>query len=169
MDRVGLIGSTDSCDDSFLRRRRSSAGTRRRVPTNRVVVLTCFGRGGDHLADDRLLTRCDHAQREWHAGVFGERKALRKGLVLAFRSFGIKSAEPLRRHALEKTLEMKRPTDGTTKNDPGSLVVKLMDYHIVFADMIDHSFERATFINLTQHPYGQCESLMRSGLSVERA
>ena len=43
---------------------------------------------------------------------------------------------------------MKRPTDGTTKNDPGSLVVKLMDYHIVFADMIAHSFDRATFINL---------------------
>ena len=35
--------------------------------------------------------------------------------------------------------------------------------------MIGTSFERATFINLTRHPYGQCESLMRSGLSLEDA
>ena len=83
---------------------------------------------------------------------------------LAFRSF-----EPLRRYALRKTLEMQRPDDVTTKPDARSLVVKLMDYHIVFAEMIGSSFERATFVNLTRHPYGQCESLMRSGLSLEDA
>jgi hypothetical protein len=44
-----------------------------------------------------------------------------------------------------------------------------MDYHIGFAHMIAGSFRRATFINLERHPYGQCESLMRSGLSLERA
>jgi hypothetical protein len=105
---------------------------------------------------------------EWHVGVFGSRKTLRKGL-LAFRSLGIQSFEPLRRYALRKTLEMQRPNDVTTKTDARSLVVKLMDYHIVFAQMIGASFERATFINLTRHPYGQCESLMRSGLSFEEA
>jgi sulfotransferase family protein len=45
----------------------------------------------------------------------------------------------------------------------------LMDYHIIFAHMIASSFAHATFINLERHPYGQCESLMRSGLSLERA
>jgi len=64
---------------------------------------------------------------------------------------------------------MQRPADVATKTDARSLVVKLMDYHIVFAQMIGTSFERATFINLTRHPYGQCESLMRSGLSLEEA
>jgi hypothetical protein len=44
-----------------------------------------------------------------------------------------------------------------------------MDYHVVFARMIGASFERATCINLTRHPYGQCESLMRIGLSLESA
>jgi hypothetical protein len=106
---------------------------------------------------------------EWHVGVFGSRKTLRKGLPLAFRSLGIRSFEPLRRYALRKTLEMQRPSDMTTKTDAQSLVVKLMDYHVVFAQMIGASFERATFINLTRHPYGQCESLMRSGLSLEDA
>jgi hypothetical protein len=106
---------------------------------------------------------------EWHVGVFGSRKTLRKGVPLAFRSLGIQSFEPLRRYALRKTLEMQRPNDVTTKTDARSLVVKLMDYHIVFAQMIGASFERATFVNLTRHPYGQCESLMRSGLSLEEA
>jgi hypothetical protein len=35
--------------------------------------------------------------------------------------------------------------------------------------MIGTSFEQATFVNLTRHPYGQCESLSRSGLSLEEA
>jgi Sulfotransferase family len=106
---------------------------------------------------------------EWHIGVFGSRRTFRKGAPLAFRSLGIQSFEPLRRYALRKTLEMQRPTDVTSKTEAGSLVVKLMDYHIVFAEMIGRSFEQATFVNLTRHPYGQCESLMRSGLSLEEA
>jgi Sulfotransferase family len=106
---------------------------------------------------------------EWHVGVFGKRKMFRKGATLAFRSFGVQSFEPLRRYALRKTLEMQMPIDIATKIDARSLVVKLMDYHIAFAQMIERSFEQATFINLTRHPYGQCESLMRSGLSLETA
>jgi Sulfotransferase family len=107
--------------------------------------------------------------KEWHVGVFGSRKTLRKGLLLAFRSLGIRSFDPLQRYAHRKTLEMQRPNEMSTKTDARSLVVKVMDYHIVFARMIGASFDRATFINLTRHPYGQCESLMRSGLSLERA
>jgi hypothetical protein len=107
--------------------------------------------------------------KEWHVGVFGERRRLRKALLLACGSAGIRSSAPFRRYALGKTCEMQRPVDVTTKTDARSLVVKLMDYHIVFAQMIGTSFERATFVTLTRHPYGQCESLMRSGLSLESA
>jgi hypothetical protein len=64
---------------------------------------------------------------------------------------------------------MQRSADAAVKSDARSLVVKVMDYHIVFADMIADSFPRAEFINLERHPYGQCESLMRSGLTLERA
>jgi hypothetical protein len=109
------------------------------------------------------------SNEEWHVGVFEDRKILRKGASVAFRSLGVQSFEPLRRYALAKTLEMQRPSDLITKSDARSLVVKLMDYHIVFAQMIGRSFEQATFVNLTRHPYGQCESLMRSGLSLEEA
>jgi Sulfotransferase family len=107
--------------------------------------------------------------KEWHVGVFGDRKTLRKGLPLAFRTLGIRSFEPLRRYTHRKTLEMQRPSDLVAKADARSLVVKLMDYHVVFAQMIGASFEQARFIILTRHPYGQCESLMRSGLSLENA
>ena len=141
------------------------------MATGRIIVLNCYGRGGSGIVWRMIGSSPDviMTSEEWHVGVFGSRKRLRKGLPLAFRSLGIQSVEPLRRYALRKTLEMQRPSDVTTKTDALSLVVKLMDYHVVFAQMIGASFERATFINLTRHPYGQCESLMRSGLSLVEA
>lgn len=171
MDRVGLIASTDSGGGSLLRRRRSSAQTRRGAPAGRVIVLTCFGRGGSGIVWRMIGSSPDviMTNDEWHVGVFGTRKTLRRGVPLVFRSLGIESLEPLRRYAFRKTLEMQRPNDVATKPDAGSLVVKLMDYHIVFAQMIAASFERATVVNLTRHPYGLCESLMRSGLSLGEA
>ena len=74
--------------------------------------MWAFSEPGRHCAKARF----------WHFGH------------LAFESF-----EPLRRYALRKTLEMQRPNDVTTKTDARSLVVKLMDYHIVFAQMIGTS------------------------------
>jgi hypothetical protein len=55
--------------------------------------------------------------KEWHVGIFEDRKTLRKGLPLAFRSLGIRSVEPLRRYALRKTIEMQKPHDLTAKTD----------------------------------------------------
>jgi Sulfotransferase family len=166
MDGIALTGSTESS-------RRSSSSPEAGLPARPegVIVLNCFGRGGSGIVWRMLGSSPDviMTSEEWHVGVFGSRKMLRRGLTRAFRSLGLESFEPLRRYALRKTLEMQRPNDVTTRTDARSLVVKLMDYHIVFAEMIGASFERGTFINLTRHPYGQCESLMRSGLSLERA
>jgi hypothetical protein len=141
------------------------------TPPNEIIVLNCFGRGGSGIVWRMIGSSPDviMTSEEWHVGVFGASKTLRKGLPWAFRSFGVQSFEPLRRYAFRKTIDMRRPVDVTTKTDARSLVVKLMDYHIVFARMIGSSFERATFVNLTRHPYGQCESLMRSGLTLEQA
>jgi hypothetical protein len=141
------------------------------TPPDEIIVLTCFGRGGSGIVWRMIGSSPDviMTSEEWHVGVFGGAKTVRKGLPWAFRSLGIQSFEPLQRYAFRKTLAMQRPIDVTTKTEARSLVVKLMDYHIVFAQMIGSSFERATFVNLTRHPYGQCESLMRSGLSLEGA
>lgn len=141
------------------------------APPDRVIVLNCFGRGGSGIVWRMIGSSPDviMTSREWHVGVFGERKALRKGVPLAFRSLGIRSAKPLQRYAYGRTLDTQRPKDVTAKSDARSLVVKVMDYHIVFGHMIAGSFPRSTFVNLERHPYGQCESLIRSGLTLERA
>jgi hypothetical protein len=166
MDDIGLIGGTESS-----RRSGSSPEACLHASPDCVIVLNCFGRGGSGIvwrmlgsSPDVIMTR-----KEWHVAVFGERRRLRKALRAACGLGVIRASAPFRRYALIKTCEMQRPADVTTKTDARSLVVKLMDYHIVFAQMIGTSFERATFVNLTRHPYGQCESLMRSGLSLEEA
>ena len=88
-----------------------------RASTNRVIVLTCFGRGGSGIVWRMIGSSPDviMTNDEWHVGVFGTRKALRKGVPLAFRSLGIESLEPLRRYAFRKTLEMQRPNDVSRK------------------------------------------------------
>jgi hypothetical protein len=63
------------------------------------------------------------------------------GFLLAYRSLGIRSFEPLRR-SLGKTLEMQKPDDVSAKTETWSLVVKLMDYHIAFAQMMVHTLRR---------------------------
>ena len=86
--------------------------------------------------------------KEWHVGVFGGRRKLRRGLVVVFESLGIRSAEPLRRYALRKMIEMQRPRDLNTKGDARFVVTKPMDHHIIFSEMIARSFQRANFVNL---------------------
>ncbi|MGH7483320.1 MAG: sulfotransferase [Longimicrobiales bacterium] len=140
-------------------------------PPQGVIVLNCYGRGGSGIVWRMIGSSPDviMTTHEWHVGVFGQARMARKGAVLAFRSLGINSFEPLRRYVFKKTIDMQRPEDVAKKIDARFCVIKLMDYHIVFADMIRRSFRSATFINLTRHPYGQCESLIRSGLSLEHA
>jgi hypothetical protein len=142
-----------------------------RLRIDRAIVLNCYGRGGSGIVWRMIGSSPDviMTTKEWHVGVFGDRKTVRKGLLLAFSSLGISSFEPLRRYALGRTVKMQRPDDVAAKVDARSSVIKLMDHHIVFSDLIARSFPRITYINLTRHPYGQCESLMRSGLSLEEA
>jgi hypothetical protein len=136
-----------------------------------MIVLNCYGRGGSGIVWRMIGSSRDviMTSDEWHVGVFGEAKMPRKGAVFAFRSLGISSFEPLRRYMLRKTIEMQRPDDLAMKTGARFCVIKLMDYHIVFSEMIRRSFQSTTFVNLTRHPYGQCESLIRSGLSLQGA
>jgi Sulfotransferase family len=176
--RSSPVGSGSDCIIMMLRPATPRTGSGQnaetiasQAPPDRVIVLNCFGRGGSGIVWRMIGSSPDviMTAKEWHVGVFGEKTALRKGLVLAFRSLGIRSIGPLRSYASRKTLEMQRQDDLFAKSDAGSIVIKLMDYHITFSQMIGSSFAHATFINLERHPYGQCESLMRSGLSLKDA
>jgi hypothetical protein len=137
----------------------------------RIVVLNSFGRGGSGLvwrmigsSPDVLMT-----DDEWHVGVFSHRKLLRKGTVAVFHKLGLRSLPLLQPYARRKTLDTLDQADMQQKTEATSFTIKLMDYHLVFIDMIRRSFDEAVFINLVRHPYGQCESLLRSGMTLERA
>ena len=148
MDRPGLIGRTDSRAELLSEAKHARVlGTRRRASTDRVIVLNCFGRGGSGIvwrmigsSPDVIMTR-----NEWHVAVFGEKGGCVGHL---WRCVGQRPSDrlaPFQRYALGKTREMQRPVDVAAKPDARSLVVKLMDYHLVFAQTIGASFERATF------------------------
>jgi hypothetical protein len=136
-----------------------------------IIVLNCYGRGGSGIVWRMIGSSPDviMTDREWHVGVFGGAKILRKVALRAFGSLDIDSFEPLRWYVSKKTVEMQRPADLANKTGARLCVIKLMDHHILFSEMIRRSFRQATFVNLTRHPYGQCESLIRSGLSLEVA
>jgi hypothetical protein len=106
---------------------------------------------------------------EWHHAVFGSAHWLRKLATRSFWHFGISSFGPLRRRAHRALLAMRSPEDLRTKRIDASIVTKVMDYHMAFNSMVAESFDEVDYVVLTRHPFGQCESLMRSGLSVAEA
>jgi glycosyltransferase involved in cell wall biosynthesis len=163
--------SPDGSASTSTQRQRFTSLPRIPTPPERIIILTCFGRGGSGLVWRMIGSSPDviMTTKEWHDGVFGRRRVARKLAVLAFNRFHIESFEPLRRYAFEKTLQILSPTDLADKIDAKTCVIKLMDYHIVFSALIRRSFRETTLVTLTRHPYGQCESLMRSGLSLANA
>ena len=66
------------------RNRRPEEGTPRRfprrAPPDRVIVLNCFGRGGSGIVWRMIGSSPDviMTSREWHVGVFGRGRPLRK-------------------------------------------------------------------------------------------
>ena len=99
-----------------------------------VIVLNCYGRGGSGILWRMIGSSPDVIMTtdEWHVGVFGDADFLRKATLLAFRFPMIKSFEPLRRYAFNKTMEMQQADDVITKLEAPFCVIKLMDYHIRF-------------------------------------
>ena len=137
----------------------------------RAVVLSCFGRGGSSILWRMIGSSPDVVmmKEEWHQAVFGSQRRLRRLATKAFALLGVDSVEPLRRFAHRRVLAKIDAADVDAKLDADRVVMKLMDYHIVFADMIQRSFASTQFVILTRHPHGQCGSLMRSELSLEAA
>jgi sulfotransferase family protein len=142
-----------------------------KISGDRIIILCCFGRGGSSIVWQMIGSSPDIVMttEEWHVAVFGRNKILRKTIRRAFNFLHVQSFEPLRRHALRRTLAMRDANDLSTKKEAGSFVIKLMDYQLVFSEMIRRSFAKAVFVILARHPYGQCESLIRSGLGLREA
>ena len=105
MDDIGLIGGTRAhAVAPYADEEARGLGLTARAPIGRVIVLNCYGRGGSGMVWRMIGSSPDviMTSEEWHVGAFGKRKTLRKGLLLAFRSLGIRSIEPLGRYALQE-------------------------------------------------------------------
>lgn len=137
----------------------------------RVIIVNCFGRSGSSIVWNMIGSSPDvvMTDREWHQAVFGSAYWFRKIATRSFWHFGISSFPPLRRRAYRALLAMRSPEDLQTKRSDASIVTKVMDYHMAFNSMVAASFDEVDYVVLTRHPFGQCESLMRSGLSVRQA
>lgn len=137
----------------------------------RAIVICCFGRGGSSIlwrmigsSPDAVMTT-----REWHQAVFGNARRLRNLTTLVFETSGITSLGPLRRHAFRNILRARSGPDMAAKPGAEAIVIKLMDRHLVFGEMLRLSFPRTDFVVLARHPYAQCESLLRSGMTLAQS
>jgi Sulfotransferase family len=137
----------------------------------RVIIINCFGRGGSSILWNMIGSSPDviMTEKEWHQAVFGSSRRLRNLTTRTFWHLGISSIGLLQRRAHDALLAMRSAEDLRTKRDDASIVTKVMDYHIVFSSMIARAFDAVDYVVLTRHPFGQCESLMRSGLGLRAA
>jgi hypothetical protein len=113
----------------------------------------------------------------WHQAVFEDLNLVRKGV----RSLtAMKVLRPSMRAPRAITDRVARPIAARTLravddeeycNKPGAkfLSVKVMDYSVVFLNLIEAAFREVRPVILVRHPLSQCESLLRSGLSVRQA
>lgn len=145
----------------------------------RPIVLACFGRGGSNLmfsalgSSDAVL----RMEREWHEAVFDDLTWLRRALRrLSRRGIGLHlgtgSGPPgrtIQTLVRRRVMGDVRPHPIWGERGPAHLVMKVMDYNIVRIPLIEASFTHGQVVCLTRGPLAQCESLMRSGLSVAAA
>lgn len=139
-----------------------------------AIVLNCFGRGCSSIlwnfigsSPDVLMPR-----NEWHQGFYGD--WLYVGRILRFltrqRGLNIPAMPPLpalvRRRAIRS---VSSDTHGNRPESARNIVLKLMDHHIAWNNVIQASFPVVRQVVLVRHPYSQCESLLRTGLSEDEA
>jgi hypothetical protein len=116
-------------------------------------------------------------QREWHKAVFHRMTLIRKGLRRITRLGFLhqlgnsdhlhdRTIQQFVRHRVEAHLV----PEGELHHPNARLVgMKVMDYNIVWHDSILRAFGGGDTVILARRPLPQCESLLRSGLSLEQA
>jgi hypothetical protein len=156
----------------------SAAGPDGRT-ARQALCICCFGRGGSSLLWHFLGSSPDvwMMEREWHEAVFDRMTLVRKGLRRATRHgllrrlgssdhFHDRMVQKFVRHRAEAALV----PDGELRHPDARLVgIKVMDYNIVWHDSILRAFGGGRTVILMRRPVPQCESLLRSGLSLEQA
>ena len=140
------------------------------------ICLCCFGRGGSSIVWNMLGSSPDAVvmRREWHQAVFAGADGLRRALRWINRRGWLRTAPPvltapLARAAALRVVSDMRSEDMAAKPGADAVVIKLMDHNLWRLPLIAQGFGSIRPVILTRDPLAQCESLMRSGLSVEVA
>jgi hypothetical protein len=165
---------TLDCEDpmatSAVMREAGQARLETGLPSS-AILLNCFGRGGSSMVWNIIGSSPDvlMPNREWHQGVFGRFDQLRKTARLIGSMVNWAHVPAFRRHAVSATARTVPAKERMQKPGARHIVLKVMDYHIVFDDAISWGFGEVHHIVLARHPLAMCEGLMRSGLSESRA
>lgn len=149
-----------------------SLTTRKLVP----ISLCCFGRGGSSILWNMVGSSpaVVMMRHEWHEAVFsgfqGVNRAIRwanrRGL---FRTVPSPAKAPLAQMAKRRVVADLRQDDFAAKTQAKAMAVKVMDYNIWHLPVIEQGFGATRPVVFARNPLAQCESLMRSGLTVEEA
>lgn len=139
----------------------------------KVIILNCFGRGGSSILWNMIGSSADVLMPsvEWHQGFYGRhliagrvlRKISRPWSLDVPPVVGLQSV--IKKRALSSIPEI----EWERKPDAKAAVIKLMDHHLSMNKVIKKAFPSYAQILLMRHPVAQCESLMRSGLTLEQA
>ncbi len=148
-----------------------------------LIALCCFGRGGSNIVWSAIASSPDVISMadEWHRAVYGHipfagdhlRRLVRyvqRRHVCTRRDTGKEAASSaITRGIARFMMSSLRMRDVEDKPEAKAIVAKVMDYSLFNVDLIGREFRSTRLVVLTRHPLGQCESLMRSGASLENA
>lgn len=145
----------------------------------RPLCLCCFGRGGSSLLWHAIGTSPDvwMMNREWHHSVFENcdlvrrllRRATRNGFLRRLGSTQRWYDRKLQRYIQARMLADLRQEPEWVHPEALFIGVKLMDHNLWRHEAIHKAFGSSRTVVLTRGPLSQCESLMRSGLTLDQA
>ncbi|WP_170336815.1 sulfotransferase [Ruegeria arenilitoris] len=134
-----------------------------------VVGVNCFGRGGSAIFFS-ILASSPHiiTSKEWHREVFPTRRIGKAFRVLRYK-YGFTAADPFIGATSAKRLEDIYKTEVVKKPTATQFATKVMDFYSVFNPAISAAHPGTRFVLFLREPVGQCESLIRSGNSLNEA
>lgn len=139
----------------------------------KVIILNCFGRGGSSILWNMIGSSADVLMPgvEWHQGFYGRHPAAGRVLRKVSRPWGldVPAIAGLRPLIRRRVISSVPGSEWDSKPDADATVIKLMDHHLAMNSAIKKTFPYYAQVILMRHPVAQCESLIRSGLTLEQA
>ena len=138
-----------------------------------AIILNCFGRGGSSLLWNLIGSSPSvcMTKSEWHEAFYKTANVYPKALKQFIKQTSLKVPQsPLLVNMARRRAEADISTNSHNfQPEARKIVLKLMDYHLAWTDVLDSAFAETHHVILIRHPYAQCESFLRSGMSIQQA